>query len=530
MATKQVLVAGELTAVDNTQAAFRSVQESARKTSKQAAQLNQQFRFLRGGAGQLGHQIQDIAVQLSMGTNALIVFGQQGSQIASLFGPKGAMLGAFAAVAAAIGVVFMRDTKQAANELETFGEKAMQAAREVGILTTASRAFLLEIQRGRVNKAAEEYHEYRRRLEESNQAVVDLQKDQAALSGGSMTAAQSIRLQGSSLESVNALLDEQTRKSTLLAGQVEILKGEHEAEALALRALLEGANPYEDLVKNAEDATASLQETIDKREKREQHAMDLRLARLSQLQSINDAEMKLLIDRDKAQQEALDKERERETQVLDLRRARTANIISNANAELDAIVATAEKKKALQQAEISMNNQVMTSGQQVIGQLLSGMDQQSGAYKALFAVQQGLAIAQTIMNTEMAAIAALAPPPVGLGPVAGIPYAGVIRAIGYASAAIIAGQTIASFEGGGMIPNGPRSGGVDGRGGRMAIVHPNEKITDMRQRDDSQPVNINFNIQANDADGFDQLLMKRRGMIVSMVNKAINNRGRRSLT
>ena len=64
----------------------------------------------------------------------------------------------------------------------------------------------------------------------------------------------------------------------------------------------------------------------------------------------------------------------------------------------------------------------------------------------------------------------------------------------------------------------------------MAIVHPNEKITDMRRGQDSQPVTVNFNIQANDTKGFDELLIQRRATIVNMVNKAINNRGRRSLT
>jgi hypothetical protein len=47
-------------------------------------------------------QIQDMAVQASMGTNSLIILGQQGPQIASLFGPGGAILGAFIAVGAAV--------------------------------------------------------------------------------------------------------------------------------------------------------------------------------------------------------------------------------------------------------------------------------------------------------------------------------------------------------------------------------------------------------------------------------------------
>lgn len=68
--------------------------------------LNGSLRLVRGGAGQLGHQFQDIAVQLQGGTDAMIVFGQQGSQIASLMGPGGAMIGAFLAIGAAIYTTF----------------------------------------------------------------------------------------------------------------------------------------------------------------------------------------------------------------------------------------------------------------------------------------------------------------------------------------------------------------------------------------------------------------------------------------
>ena len=157
---------------------------------------------------------------------------------------------------------------------------------------------------------------------------------------------------------------------------------------------------------------------------------------------------------------------------------------------------------------------------------MSMLDEQSGAYKALFLVQQATQIAQAIMSAHTAAANALAflPPPIN------VPASKLMLALGYANAAAIAGQTIASFEGGGMIPDGPRAGGVDGRGGRMAIVHPNEKITDMRRGKEAQPVTVNFNIQANDTKGFDELLVRRRGLIMSMVNKAVNNQGKRSLT
>jgi hypothetical protein len=42
-------------------------------------------------------------------------------------------------------------------------------------------------------------------------------------------------------------------------------------------------------------------------------------------------------------------------------------------------------------------------------------------------------------------------------------------------------------------------------------------------------VNVNFAIQANDTAGFDRLLQSRRGQIISMINQAVNDRGRVSI-
>ena len=80
---------------------------------------------MRGGLGQLGHQVQDVAVQLQMGQNALLIFGQQGSQVASLFGQNGALIGAVLAVGAALGTYFMPkifSSKDALKELQKAAE------------------------------------------------------------------------------------------------------------------------------------------------------------------------------------------------------------------------------------------------------------------------------------------------------------------------------------------------------------------------------------------------------------------------
>ena len=83
----------------------------------------------------------------------------------------------------------------------------------------------------------------------------------------------------------------------------------------------------------------------------------------------------------------------------------------------------------------------------------------------------------------------------------------------------------ASFEGGGYTGMGARAGGVDGKGGFPAILHPNETVIDHTQGQGSGGATVNFNISTVDAAGFDQLLASRKGLITQIINNAMNTQG-----
>jgi hypothetical protein len=107
--------------------------------------------------------------------------------------------------------------------------------------------------------------------------------------------------------------------------------------------------------------------------------------------------------------------------------------------------------------------------------VLGGLDQQLAGIakhnKAAFRLQQGVQIAQAVMNTYTGATKALAsfPPPINFA------MAAAVVASGLAQVAQIRSQ---SFEGGGFTGMGARAGGVDGKGGFHAILHPNETVID----------------------------------------------------
>ncbi|ELA9072535.1 hypothetical protein QVK62_004117 [Vibrio parahaemolyticus] len=106
----------------------------------------------------------------------------------------------------------------------------------------------------------------------------------------------------------------------------------------------------------------------------------------------------------------------------------------------------ADTEKRIEQSVLSMKFGLASQGLSLIEQTAK---QGSFIQKAAFAAQKAMAAAQVYMQGEVAATAALAPPPIGLGPIAGVGQAMVIRTLAAASAGLIMGQAVA-----GMAHNG----------------------------------------------------------------------------
>jgi hypothetical protein len=138
------------------------------------------FRNLRGQAQNLGWQMQDVAVQAQMGTDALVILSQQGSQVASGFGPAGAVVGALIAVGGAIaGVVFNTKGLKEAQELAkvtTAGltDKLYEQAKAGKLLTTNQKAYLASIQQEKIINYKTELNKLSKELKENETKVEDL--------------------------------------------------------------------------------------------------------------------------------------------------------------------------------------------------------------------------------------------------------------------------------------------------------------------------------------------------------------------
>lgn len=131
-----------------------------------------------GGVGQAaaaaGPQLQDLIVQLQMGTNVFQAIGQQGSQFLSIFGPGGAMAGAALAVGAlAAQFLLGRDSADALNGAIEQQEKLYEAATKAadqymeGIQKQAREIAALTARYASLNEEEREFE--RRRLERSRE-------------------------------------------------------------------------------------------------------------------------------------------------------------------------------------------------------------------------------------------------------------------------------------------------------------------------------------------------------------------------
>ena len=557
-------------------------EKALKNTGKSAGAIGGPFRAMRGSVQQASYQLQDIAVQAQMGTDAFIILGQQGPQLASIFGPGGAVLGVLIALGAVVGGTLFRaltGTGEAMKELAKDAKTLRDSFDDLGPAAQAYQRFL----------AAEEIIEGTKNLANLN---AELKKGIKTYALGFLATVTNREADEKWTER-KLLLNQQIERGTLLLSMKKeavdglttgtekliekldeelITLGMTNIELAAYKATLAGATEAQ--IKQA----ASIQKGIDLKQQDIDKIKEQNKAKEKADKDAIKLEAKQKADAAKAAEEAL-KTGDKARILLEQVALENVSELEQLEAHLimkgglllkylnegyytleEYLIADAELQKTYDQAEIDANKEkndkkiaddrayadaknaldqmVLSSASGIVGQLAGLAEEGSGAQKALFLVQKGIAIATTIMNAHVAAGAALALPPIGLGPVLGLPYSNLILGMGYASAGIIAGTTIA----GGRALGGQVSGGNSylvgergpelltmGTSGRIATNENLKKAVNGDNSNSSNVINVNFSVQANDTAGFDRLLQSRRGQIVGMINQAVNNRGRSSI-
>jgi hypothetical protein len=156
-------------------AANKGIATSMTKTAQAVDQAKSSMGNLRGVAGNLGFQLQDIAVQAQAGTSAFVILGQQGSQIASAFGPGGAVLGAVIAIAAAIGgtlVAAIKSAKETAATLPADILKQLEIIeKKFNETDEISRAALAQVETGKFQTEISDVQDKIEKLNKENEVL-----------------------------------------------------------------------------------------------------------------------------------------------------------------------------------------------------------------------------------------------------------------------------------------------------------------------------------------------------------------------
>lgn len=126
-------------AFDEGRISAEQYQRSIVTLQRRNQQLASSYASLRGQMGNIGYQLQDIAVQAQMGVNPMTILSQQGSQLVSGFNP---LAGAVIAIGGAIAGALIPSLFNASNETESLNEKIKELNKSYKTLTEAQRISL----------------------------------------------------------------------------------------------------------------------------------------------------------------------------------------------------------------------------------------------------------------------------------------------------------------------------------------------------------------------------------------------------
>jgi len=408
---------------------FEQGMKRARNHSQQfgntSKKVDGQLRMMRGGFGQVGHQIQDIAVQLQMGQNAMLVFGQQGSQIASLFGPRGAMIGAVLAVGAALSMALLPRLVGATQAMKDVESETKTLVDRFDELEGAARLTALR-------QAAETQADLEHGIKKANEEIEFQNRilKQQELSTNKSTKV--IQKAKDKIEDQKTIIQLANEQLTILNKKVDGVTDSFEKQTKSLEKEIEtfGKSAHAIRVYGIEA------DVTNKKIKRgEADKLIAQSLTLESLEKNAERQKELEAERKKAQKD-IAKEADKAFKEQERTAQRFADTIGKGFTQ--AITGAMSFKDAMKNVAASVINDLTAM---IVKKMIT--DQIFGA----------------LMNTSF---------------------------FGGGSPTASAGMTDFSpgfqpemiAEGGGFTGFGARSGGVDGRGGFPAILHPNETVID----------------------------------------------------
>ncbi len=351
------------------------ITNSYTKAQPKVNAITKSFKVQKGAMQQLGFQMQDFAVQVSGGTSALTAFGQQGSQLAGILGPGGAIVGAIIAVGSAIIGVGV-NALSTAGAIDTFLEKLKDLDdKEISKLTGQQQKTAASDAKKTIDKLSRSIEKVKKETEElaKEEEALIKRRDEARDKGfaGAVETARLANLRKemeASKITIQNLVEEQTKeekKLKILTKETNVNQKSIDKQLKTLEqvAAVAGKNAEATAIHNKEVALSKLAtEGASKAElKRVSAAYDLIIANAKKIDKEKE-DTKATQKKTAAEREAAKAERDRKKAKDDLNKAdpirgaevKRDDLLTNLKTQLDNDLIT-EQTYADRKVEINRN-------------------------------------------------------------------------------------------------------------------------------------------------------------------------------
>lgn len=532
MATEvgQLVLKVDTTGVKSAEAAVERLGDAAQDTTAKTQVMHQQSRkgtVVMGDfgrkAGMAGVQLEQLAGQIAMGQNPMRALGVQAADLGFVLGAP--LLGAVVGIGAAIGSILIPALLQSADSVEDLLEKFEDLGLVFKEMTAAQQAVFLMDMNEQLKELDESSADATEKIEQLRNKISLLQATSALGTGlfGDFGTEERVAEIEAEITRLNATIDTNRQIREKL---IATLDDESEAQDRASRAReaeIEAADRYLDRIMGLNDTELEAY-------KRKELEMMSTLIKFRQDKLITEEEYQAALNeivdagiayRIDARQREFDDEMQKRQEATDRLHSENDRLMTE-------IIAHDEQRKE----SARMTTDSLLAFEDV---LLKGKSEKE---KAAFRMAVNLANAEKRENAKniisnsydaaMKAYKSLAGIPI-VGPALGAAAAATILAAGVSFAA----QSLQGRALGGQVRAG-ESYVVGERGpeiltmGTGGRITPNEAIGGGGQVV-NKTANVNFNISANDSQGFDELLVNRRGIIISIINDAMEDQGRAAI-
>ena len=311
------------------------------------------FRNLRGISQQLGWQIQDVAVQAQMGTSAFVIIGQQGSQLAAAFGPTGALVGAFIAVASVIIGTFV-------NSLTTAGDKIDLLTAKTNELTKSQR----ELSKIKVSEEMEKTNSEMAQLTQRIATLNNFQKSNNGLTEG----------QTKDLLELKAAYETGSENLTKYSDRLKELNGAPSKDTVKMfTSMTDGINKNIIALREGEKAAAlySAQQEIMKNAKENKLSDDVVKQQIADVTALINEEYRLKAAKEDAKksEQAAKKDRSAEQAVLKAQESEFDSLRKSMEKSTNTIREEYDRRKTIIDRHVATVGSVDTEAAQAYGDL-----------------------------------------------------------------------------------------------------------------------------------------------------------------